>query len=181
MIRWSWTVTPRLGSPDNILGDGDVGLRGGRVARRMIVHQDQRRSLELERALDHLAGIDRGVVDRPALLLLVLDQRILAVEEEDVELLDLAMRDVRGAIINELVPRADHRPLIEFRPHHPKCRLAHRFERSDSGETEPGAGESFDVSTQQLGEAAKPLEQILASGLTSPRGLLAKRITSTSS
>jgi len=94
----------------------------------MIVHQDQRRSLELERALDHLAGIDRGVVDRPALLLLVLDQRILAVEEEDVKPLDLAMRDVRGAIINELVPRADHRPPIEFRPHQPKCRLAHRLD-----------------------------------------------------
>ena len=70
----------------------------------MIVHQDQRRSLELERALDHLAGIDRGVVDRPALLLLVLDQHILAVEEENVELLDTPVGDVCGAVIDELVP-----------------------------------------------------------------------------
>jgi hypothetical protein len=44
------------------------------------------------------------VVDRPALLLLVFDQHVLAVEEEDVEFLDRAMRDVRSAVIKELVP-----------------------------------------------------------------------------
>ncbi len=53
------------------------------------MHQDQRRSAQLERALDHLAGIDRRVIDRAALLLLVGDQRVLAVEEQEMELPEL--------------------------------------------------------------------------------------------
>src|SRR6516162_3147851 len=155
----------RRGGSDDVLGDGDVRLGGGRVARGMVVHQDQRRGLELECALDHLARIDRRVVDRPALLLLVLDQYVFAVEEEDVELLDLAMRDVRCAIIDQLVPRAEHRPLVQFRPHQPKRRRAHRFERGNPGETEPGTCECLGIRTQQFGEAAKPLEQILGQRL----------------
>jgi hypothetical protein len=75
----------RLGGADDVLGDGDVGLRGGRVARGVVVHQDERRGAQLQRALDHLAGIDRRVVDSAALLLLMRDQRVLAVEEEEVE------------------------------------------------------------------------------------------------
>jgi len=51
----------------------------------VVVHQDERGGAQLERALDHLAGIDRRVVDRAALLLLVGDQRVLAVEEQEVE------------------------------------------------------------------------------------------------
>ena len=74
-------------------------------------------SLELERAFDHLAGIDRCVVDRPALLLLVLDQHVFAVEKEDVELLDPAMGDVRRAVINKLIPRADRSMVLAFEPH----------------------------------------------------------------
>ena len=53
----------------------------------MVVHQDQRRGVEFERALDDFARIDRGVVDCAALLPLMLDQRVLAVEEQQVELL----------------------------------------------------------------------------------------------
>ena len=102
------------------------------------MHQDQCRCLELERSLYHLARIDRRVVDGPALLLLVLDQHVLAVEEEDVEFLDLAVGDMRRAVVDELVPGADHRALLQLRPHQPECGLAHCFERSDPGEAEPG-------------------------------------------
>ena len=63
----------RLPGVDDILGDGDVGLRRCRVARRMVVHQDQRRRAQFQRSLDDLAGVDRRVVDRAALLLLVGD------------------------------------------------------------------------------------------------------------
>jgi hypothetical protein len=52
----------------------------------VVVHQDQRRGAELQRALDDFASIDRGMVDGVALLLLVSDQRVLAVEEQEVEL-----------------------------------------------------------------------------------------------
>src|SRR5204863_72548 len=83
---------------DDLSGHRDVRLRGGRVARGMVVHQDQGRRLQLERALDDLAGIDRRVIDRTALLPFVPDQHVLAVEKQDVELLDLAMGDMRGAV-----------------------------------------------------------------------------------
>jgi len=96
----------------DILGHGDVGLGWGRIARRMIVHQDQRRGAELERALDDLARIDRRMVDGSALLAFILDQYILAIEEQDVELLDLAVRDLGAAVIDKLVPGVDDWPLL---------------------------------------------------------------------
>jgi hypothetical protein len=72
----------------DVLRDGDVGLGRGRVARGVVVHQDHRSGAEIERALDYLARVDRRMVDRAALLALMLDQHILAVEEQDVEFLD---------------------------------------------------------------------------------------------
>jgi hypothetical protein len=42
------------------------------------VNHDERRGAEVEGALYHLAGIDRRVVDRAALLPLVGDERALA-------------------------------------------------------------------------------------------------------
>ena len=64
--------------------------------------EDDRGRRELERPLDHLARIDRRVVDRADLLHLVGDQHVLLVEEEDAELLD-RLEGHRGAAI------VDHR------------------------------------------------------------------------
>ena len=55
----------------------------------MVVDQDQGGSAQFERALDHLAGVDRGVVDGAALLPLMSDQHVLAIEEEEVEFPEL--------------------------------------------------------------------------------------------
>src|SRR5271169_2131282 len=63
----------RGGSLLDIFGHGDVGRGWGRIARGMIVHEDQRRGTELERAFDDLPGIDRRVVNGSALLALILD------------------------------------------------------------------------------------------------------------
>src|SRR5271169_5288352 len=131
----------------------------------MVVHQDQRRAAEFERALDHLAGIDRGVVDRAALLALVLEQHILAVEKQDVELLDLVVRDLGAAIIDQLVPGIDHRPFLQLRPHQPQRCLAHRFDRGDPGEAEPRGSQRVGIGAQQLGKPAELLEQLLRQGL----------------
>jgi len=79
----------RLRGIDDVARDGDVGFGRGRVAGRMVVHQDQGGSVEFEGALDDLARIDRRVVDRAALLPLVLDQHVLAVEEQQVEFPEL--------------------------------------------------------------------------------------------
>ena len=88
----------------DVLGYGDVGFGRGRVARGVVVHQDQGGRLELERPFDDFAGINRRMIDRPALLPLVPDQDVLTVEKQDMEFLDFAVRYVRGAVIDQLVP-----------------------------------------------------------------------------
>jgi len=55
---------------DNLLRHLDVGARRRRVAGRMIVHQDDGGRRKLERPLDHVARIDRRMVDGVDLLLL---------------------------------------------------------------------------------------------------------------
>jgi len=65
----------RGGGSLDVLCYGDVGLGGGRVARGMVVHQDQCGGAELERALDDLARVDRRVIDRAALLALMRSMR----------------------------------------------------------------------------------------------------------
>src|SRR3546814_4525125 len=53
-----------LGGAAQFLGHGDVGGRGLGVAARMVVDEDEGGGAQLEGALHHLAGVDRGVVDR---------------------------------------------------------------------------------------------------------------------
>src|SRR5260221_14270263 len=76
----------------------DIGLRWGRVARWMIVRHDERRGAELDRPLDHLARIDRRVIDGAALLALVRDQCSLAIEEEEMEFLHRSESDRGGGV-----------------------------------------------------------------------------------
>ena len=91
----------RFGGCHDFLGDGDIRLGRGRIARGVVVHQDQRRGAKLQGSLDHLTDVDRGVIDRAALLLFVGDQRVFAVEKKDVELLDLAVGNLGSAIIDQ--------------------------------------------------------------------------------
>ena len=71
----------------------------------MIVHQDDCGGGELERALDHLAGIDRGVVDRAGLVLLVGNEMVALVEEQDAEPLLVVERHRGAAVVEHARPR----------------------------------------------------------------------------
>ena len=53
----------------------------------MVVHQNNGGGAQLQRALDHLARIDRGVVDGAFLLQLVGDQPVALVEKQHAQLL----------------------------------------------------------------------------------------------
>jgi hypothetical protein len=88
----------RLRHVDDRLRHLDVGARRSRVARGMVVHQDDRGGGEFERPLDHLARINRRVIDGAGLLQFVGDERVALVEEQDAELLLLGERH-RGAAI----------------------------------------------------------------------------------
>ena len=76
----------------------------------------------VEGALDDLARIDRRVVDRAALLDLVGDQHVLAVEEEDAELLGLLVGEGSVAIVDQLLPVGQHRHVLDLALGQPPAR-----------------------------------------------------------
>src|SRR5262252_9504297 len=85
----------RSGCFDDVLCHRDVRLRGRRVARRMVMYEDQSGGLELKRSFDDLPSVDRRMIDGAALLALMFDERVLTVEKEDVKFLDFAVSDLR--------------------------------------------------------------------------------------
>ena len=72
----------------DFLGHAEIGLRRRRIARRVVVDQDQGAGVQHQRPLDHLARIDRDMVNRAGREKLIGDDAVLAVEVEDVEALD---------------------------------------------------------------------------------------------
>src|SRR5215475_9855280 len=94
----------RCGGFDDVPRNRDVRFRRGWVAGGMIMHQDQGRGPEFKRPLDHLARVNRRMVDSAALLPLVFDQYVLSVEKKDVKLLDFSVSNLRCAIIDQFVP-----------------------------------------------------------------------------
>ena len=89
---------------DDLLRHVDVGARRRRIAGGVVVHEDDRRGRQLQRPLDHLAHIDRRVIDGALLLHLVGDQLVPLVEEQDAELLAV-LEALRGAaIVEHLLP-----------------------------------------------------------------------------
>lgn len=65
---------------DDLAGDLDILLAGRRIARRMIVHQDQGCRSQFHGPLDNLARIYGRLVDRSVAHILVPDQHVAAVE-----------------------------------------------------------------------------------------------------
>ena len=75
----------------------------------------------------------------------MLDHDVFAVEEQNAEFLGLVVRNLRVAVIDQLVPCVDNRPLPQFETHQPQRRLAQRFDRHNAGEAEPGFGRTRNV------------------------------------
>jgi len=89
----------RPGDIGDLAGHVDVGLGRSRVARGVVVHQDHGGGRQFERPFNHLARVDRRVVDGSGLLQLVGDDAIALVEKEDPELLALGKRHRCAAIV----------------------------------------------------------------------------------
>ena len=105
MMMWSCTAMPSGLATSTIAcviwmsaRDG-VGSPDGWLCTRMIGGRGQ-----LQRALDHLARIDRRVVDGAGLLHLVGDQPVALVEEQDAELLLVVERHAAAAIVEHARP-----------------------------------------------------------------------------
>jgi hypothetical protein len=171
----------RLGGLYDVLGDRDVRFRRARITGRMIVDQNQGGRAQFERALEDLAGVDRRVIDGAALLTLVLDQYVFAVEEQDMELLDPPVRDLGGAVAISL-----SQELTTGRSCSCDRISRNAASRADLTAAIPASPRpaAASVSGSALNNSANPpncSSRSLASGLTSARGLLAKRITSSNS
>ena len=97
------------------------------------MHENQSRSSQLEGTSDDLAGVYRRVINRASLLHFVLDQRVLAIEKQYMKFLYLAVSELRVTVVNQLVPRTDHSPLTQLRPHEPQSDLTDKFHPSYCG------------------------------------------------
>src|SRR5262249_47012013 len=83
----------------------NVGLGWRRIARWMIVHQDDGAGRQFERALDHLARIDRRVIDGAGLLHFIGDELIALIEKQYSELLAVGEALSGAAIVEHARPR----------------------------------------------------------------------------
>ena len=97
----------RGGDGDDIQRRLDVGGGGRRIARGMVVDEDDRRGREFERTAHHFARIDRRVIDSAGALTFVGDQSVALVEKEDVKLFVIGKRNRGAAIVDERAPRTD--------------------------------------------------------------------------
>ena len=146
MMMWSCTAMPSgLAGLDDRLGHVDVGARRRRIARRVVVDEDDRGGRQFQRALDHLARIDRRVVDRAGLLHFVGDQGVLLVEEQDAELLALLEGHRRAAIVEHLVPGGQHLAALDLAARH-----ALR-----------GGGDDLEVERRAVADVLDLLQQVL--------------------
>ena len=99
-MMWSCTEIPSgFGHRDDLLRHLNVGARWCRIAGRVIVHQNNRRSRKFERPFDHFARINRRVVHRSDLLRFVGDELITLVEKEDAKFFAVRKRLRRAAIV----------------------------------------------------------------------------------
>jgi len=78
----------------------------------VVVDQDQGAGVQHQRPLDHLARIDRDMIDCAGRQKLIGDDAVLAVEIEDMEPLD-GTSDGQRAIVHQRLPAPDHRVLAE--------------------------------------------------------------------
>ena len=103
----------------------------------MVVHQDQGGGVQLQRALGHLSRIDRSVVHRAALLRLVRQQPVAAIEEQHTELLDALARQLRAEIGRQPFPVGQHRLIDNLGAQQAQRRGLHRFQRRHACLAEP--------------------------------------------
>ena len=125
----------------------DIRILGRRIARGMIVDEDQRRSVQFQRAADDLSRIDRNMIDRAARLFLVGNQDVPAVQIEDSKLLGRTMGHCGVAIIQQRVPARQDRPV-----HDPGTGHALRRRLDDLQFGDHGRSDTLDlVQTRRFG------------------------------
>lgn len=93
-----------------VISTSDADGRG--IAARVIVDQDDGAGAQFKAAFDDLPRVDGRVIDRAATLDFVAQQLVLAIEEEDAELLVRFARHLCHAVIDERPPRRQRDVLL---------------------------------------------------------------------
>ncbi len=96
------------------VGDLDIGAAGLGGAGGVVVDEDHRCRAKVQRAADHFARVDRGLVDRAFAHHVVEDQHVAGIEIEHAHAFDRQVRHVDGEIVDQRLPRSDHRRLAHF-------------------------------------------------------------------
>src|SRR3954447_26665306 len=140
----------RLRGADDVQRDFYIGARRHRVSRRMIVREDHGRGAKFQRALDDLANINRRVIDGSFPLPFMPQQGVLAIEKENMEFLDSAMRNMGGTIVEKLVRGADRGAGAQRRLQEAQGGLANDFEGGRAGQAHPGIEQFFRIGIEYL-------------------------------
>lgn len=112
----------------DLAGGVDVAAARGRIARRMVVNENERGRADVERVAHDLARVDRSLVHRP-----FRDgfgkQPILRIEEQNSKPFHRAISHIRAQIVDELLGRGQNRAAESARLEASKHHRAHRAEQ----------------------------------------------------
>lgn len=126
----------------------------------MVVHEDQRGGTQIQRAADHLAGVDRGLVNRTIANVLIMDQHVLRVEIKHPDPLYRQMRHVDMEIVDQRLPAAQHRCLTHHLPGKAAGGKGHDLERRRARLAHPGMqGQRARIGVQDTRQTAKTPQQ----------------------
>lgn len=95
----------------------------------MIVNEDQRGGPDVQRLADHLARVNRRLVNRTVTDVMIQHQPVLRVEIEHPHPFHRKMRHVDGQIIEQRLPTAQHGFLCNFAARHAPRGQRHDLER----------------------------------------------------
>ena len=121
----------RLSGFDHLLRDGDIGARGRRVTRGVIVQHDYVGRTQIQRPAQHFAHVNRGLIDRSNPLPFVADKPVLGVEKQQVKPLHPAVTKVQAAVFEQGIKGRQQRFVCNLLRCQPPRGLAHHGNRGN--------------------------------------------------
>ena len=100
----------------------NVGLAGGWITGGVVVHENEGAGVQFEGALHHFTRVDRKVIDGALGLRFVCNEGVLAIKEEEEDLLGFAVGHGGLAIVEQGVPQGNHRTMEHAGAGEPACR-----------------------------------------------------------
>lgn len=129
---------------------------------RMIMDEDERGRAEIDRAADHLARIDRGLIDRTVGHMIIADQHVAGIEVEHPHPLYLQICHVGAKIVEQCLPAGEDRLLLHRGAQQAQGRRLRDLQGRDAGVAHSGkAGERVPVGAEHAADSPEIVEQRL--------------------